>query len=163
MEDIINCVEAYEPEPWLCPMEPSSIIGPPKFTYGEQRQYGDVKAPHLGIDLTAPEGTLLAMPFAGKVVAVRSGGGWGNRVYMKARHSEDYVAYCHCKRIWADIGDEYERGASVAAVGSTGNSTGPHLHLMVSGIFKFWWPEDPYMALAYLKNPRYLFDFGGAR
>ena len=39
--------------------------------------------------------------------------------------------YAHCSKIYAKVGQEVEAGDVIAAVGSTGNSTGPHLHLEI--------------------------------
>lgn len=163
LEEVIACIDAYKNPLWLCPIDPMNMTGPPKFTFGEKRVYGDREAPHLGIDLAAPAGTLLSAPFPCEVVRVANRGAWGNRVYMKRHDSEDYVAYCHCDKVWAEVGEVYERGATVATVGNSGNSTGPHVHTMASGILRFWesW-DNPWVALSYLKNPRYLFDFKGA-
>ena len=63
--------------------------------------------------------------------------GYGN--YIKIDHGGGLeTAYGHCSVLAANVGDEVERGQTIAYVGSTGNSTGPHLHfeVKIDGEFK---------------------------
>ena len=93
---------------------------------------------HLGMDFTAPLGTELWAPARSVVVKVRRSTrkGWGN--FITIRIIEGYwqglnLTFCHCQDI-ADLkkGDELEAGQVIAWVGSTGNSTAPHVHVMCS-------------------------------
>ena len=68
--------------------------------------------------------------YAGVVTAVGSNQSYGN--YVKLRHSENLeTIYCHCEAVLCKAGDEVTVEDAIALVGSTGVSTGPHLHLSV--------------------------------
>lgn len=92
---------------------------------------------HCGVDIAAAEGTeLLTVAKCVVTSIVHSNRGWGNRIYFKileGPYKHYKVAYCHCLKIDQGIkkGDVLEKGILVAWVGTTGNSTGPHLHLMI--------------------------------
>ena len=85
---------------------------------------------HTGIDLAAAAGTKIYPVYAGVVTAVGSNQSYGN--YVKLRHSENLeTIYCHCEAVLCKAGDEVTVEDAIALVGSTGVSTGPHLHLSV--------------------------------
>ncbi|MBN2781026.1 MAG: peptidoglycan DD-metalloendopeptidase family protein, partial [Candidatus Marinimicrobia bacterium] len=86
---------------------------------------------HSGIDLAANRGTPVHASGNGKVIyASYSYGGYGNVV--KVDHGYGFVTvYAHLNRIKVEKGDTVERGALLGEVGSTGRSTGPHLHYEV--------------------------------
>ena len=86
---------------------------------------------HKGIDIAAAEGTPVLSAAAGEVVyAERSSGGYGNLVIIK--HDGGWITvYGHNSRILVDEGDRVGQGAAIAEVGSTGRSTGPHLHFEI--------------------------------
>jgi len=82
---------------------------------------------HKGIDLAADTGT--PVESVGDGVVTRSGwnGGYGN--YVEIKHSAGYeTAYAHLSKINVKKGERVTQGELIGAVGSTGNSTGPHLH-----------------------------------
>lgn len=84
-------------------------------------------AKHKGIDFGAPTGTPVSA--AGDGVVVRAGwyGGYGN--YVLIRHNKDYsTAYGHLSKIQVKAGQAVKQRQIIGNVGSTGNSTGPHLH-----------------------------------
>jgi murein DD-endopeptidase MepM/ murein hydrolase activator NlpD len=87
--------------------------------------------PHKGIDIAAEEGTPVYAAADGEVVfADASKGGYGNLVILK--HSAGWMTiYGHNSRILVDEGDHVRQGAAIAEVGSTGRSTGPHLHFEI--------------------------------
>lgn len=87
--------------------------------------------PHKGIDIAAPEGRPVLAAAAGEVVhADNSAGGYGNLVILK--HSGGWMTvYGHNSRILVDEGETVRQGAAIAEVGSTGRSTGPHLHFEI--------------------------------
>lgn len=85
---------------------------------------------HEGIDIPAPEGTPIHAAVSGVVVVAGWVQGYGNTVVIRdAVH--DYL-YGHQSRIAVHVGDIVKTGDVVGYVGSTGNSTGPHLHFGIS-------------------------------
>jgi len=82
---------------------------------------------HQGLDLAAPEGTPVHAARAGKVVFSGQRGDYGNLVVVEhADGSSTY--YGHCRDLLVSEGDRVTAGQVLATVGSTGLSTGPHLH-----------------------------------
>ena len=100
------------------------------FGYRIDPVYKDRRA-HKGIDFASPLGTPIYATGNGKVVdAGFSTGGHGNRVVIN--HGFGYqTLYGHMYRIKARVGDEVKRGEVIGYVGSTGKSTGPHVHYEV--------------------------------
>lgn len=86
---------------------------------------------HRGIDIGAPTGTPVMAAAAGEVVfAGWNSGGFGNLVDI--RHPDGSLTrYAHNSRILVRRGQQVEQGQQISAIGSTGNSTGPHLHFEV--------------------------------
>jgi murein DD-endopeptidase MepM/ murein hydrolase activator NlpD len=85
---------------------------------------------HTGIDLAAPEGTPVAAAYAGKVVRSGESDVWGK--YVLIEHSDGFETYyCHLNEIYASEGTVIRNGETLGVVGSTGWSTGPHLHFEV--------------------------------
>ena len=85
---------------------------------------------HTGIDLAAAEGTGVAAAYGGKVIEAGYTSGRGN--YILIEHSDSLqTLYCHLSRIDAETGDTVGAGDTIGLVGSTGMSTGPHLHFEV--------------------------------
>jgi murein DD-endopeptidase MepM/ murein hydrolase activator NlpD len=86
--------------------------------------------PHEGIDVTAKMGTGIDAPAAGIVTDVKWQEGYGNMITLD--HGYGLVTrYAHCSRIFVARGQRVKRGQKIAEVGSTGISTGPHLHYEV--------------------------------
>jgi len=85
---------------------------------------------HSGVDLAALEGTSVFAPFPGEVIHVGPAGGCGNHVTVRHRPGLETL-YCHLSAVDVKPGDRVLAGDRLGAVGSTGNSTGPHLHLEV--------------------------------
>lgn len=85
---------------------------------------------HQGLDFAAPTGTPVLASAGGTVIMAGWGGGYGNVVQI--RHSNGLVTrYAHLSRIGVKQGQTVAQGARIGAVGSTGLSTGPHLHYEV--------------------------------
>ncbi len=85
---------------------------------------------HQGIDFAAPSGTPVLASAAGKVVMAGWSGGYGNVIALQ--HGRNMVTrYAHLSRISVKVGDTVAQGQRIGAVGSTGLSTGPHLHYEV--------------------------------
>ena len=86
---------------------------------------------HGGIDMAAPEGTPIYAPGAGTVVATGRGGGYGLYVMMDHPPTPYRSLLGHLSRVDVKEGEQVEPGSMIGAVGSTGLSTGPHLHFEV--------------------------------
>lgn len=86
--------------------------------------------PHEGIDIAAPYGTRILAPAAGRVVQVGRDGGYGLLVVIDHGYGLE-TRYAHMSRTAAVVGQEVARGDLLGWVGSTGLSTGPHLHYEV--------------------------------
>lgn len=85
---------------------------------------------HTGLDLAAAEGTPVSAAFYGKIIETGSSDVWGNYVLME--HSEGLrTYYCHLSEIYVSEGAVIRQGETIGTVGSTGWSTGPHLHFEV--------------------------------
>jgi hypothetical protein len=86
--------------------------------------------PHQGVDVAAPMGREIEAAAAGAVTSVRWEDGYGNIVTID--HGYGVVTrYAHCSRILVVRGQRVTRGQKIALVGSTGESTGPHVHYEV--------------------------------
>jgi murein DD-endopeptidase MepM/ murein hydrolase activator NlpD len=87
---------------------------------------------HKGVDFAAPSGTPIYAAGSGRVASAGRNGGYGN--YVQIRHSGEYsTAYGHMSRIAKAIraGARVQQGQVIGYVGTTGRSTGPHLHYEV--------------------------------
>ena len=85
---------------------------------------------HKGIDIGAPTGTPIYAAEDGIVTFVGWYGGYGNLI--KVQHANGYETYYgHCSSIVTSAGATISKGDLIGYVGSTGNSTGPHLHFEV--------------------------------
>ncbi len=90
---------------------------------------------HTGIDLAAPEGTPIAAAYGGTVQDTGYTSGRGN--YILLSHGDNLqTLYCHLSEIDVRTGDTVDAGGMIGLVGTTGMSTGPHLHfeLRVDGV-----------------------------
>jgi murein DD-endopeptidase MepM/ murein hydrolase activator NlpD len=90
---------------------------------------------HEGIDFAAPIGTPIVAAAGGVVITAEYNHGYGNM--LEIDHGNDIVTrYGHTSKLLVKVGDIVRRGQHVANVGSTGRSTGPHLHfeVLVKGV-----------------------------
>lgn len=85
---------------------------------------------HGGLDIGAPMGSPVFAPQAGVVIFSGAYGGYGNVVVLNHGNSL-YTVYGHNSRLLVQQGDTVYRGQVISLVGSTGRSTGPHLHFEV--------------------------------
>ncbi|EAU42564.1 probable metalloendopeptidase protein [Fulvimarina pelagi HTCC2506] len=88
------------------------------------------RALHAGIDYAARSGTPIRSTAAGTIVRAGRSGGYGNLVEIDHGNGIK-TRFGHMARIDVEVGDEVPRGAQLGTVGSTGRSTGPHLHYEV--------------------------------
>ena len=91
--------------------------------------YGDVRT-HTGIDFRAATGTAVRAAGAGKVVFAGAKGGYGNTVIIDHGNSLATL-YAHNSTLTVGVGQSVAKGQTVSRAGSTGLSTGPHLHFEV--------------------------------
>ena len=89
-----------------------------------------VKNLHRGVDIAVAEGTVIKAVQDGRVASAGENGDYGLCVVI--RDNKGYLSrYAHCSSLNVHAGQKVKRGDVIAAVGSTGSSTGPHLHLEV--------------------------------
>ncbi|GIE79221.1 hypothetical protein Aph02nite_51710 [Actinoplanes philippinensis] len=85
---------------------------------------------HAGVDLAAPHGTAIVAAGAGVVVATGAHGGYGNAILID--HGNGWLThYGHLSAISVQVGQRVRAGEHIGDEGSTGHSTGPHLHFEV--------------------------------
>lgn len=99
---------------------------------------------HTGLDFAAPTGTPIYAVASGAVTETGWAGAYGNRTVETLPDGTE-LWYCHQSAIGVKVGQQVLSGQAIGAVGSTGNTTGPHVHLEVrpgGGD-----PVDPYQAL----------------
>ncbi len=85
---------------------------------------------HSGLDIGAPKGTAIKAAAGGTVTFAGYSGGYG--YVVKISHGSGIQTYyAHCSKLYVKKGDTVSAGDKIAAVGSTGNSTGNHLHFEV--------------------------------
>jgi murein DD-endopeptidase MepM/ murein hydrolase activator NlpD len=97
---------------------------------------------HMGIDYSAPTGTPIFSVATGKVVHLGYSGAFGNLIILEhPGNYRTYYAHLSNYNVELEVGNEVRRGLEIGYVGSTGRSTGPHLHfeLRKDGIY-----VDPY-------------------
>ncbi|MFN2449909.1 MAG: murein hydrolase activator EnvC [Candidatus Baltobacteraceae bacterium] len=94
---------------------------------------------HQGLDIAAPMGTTVTAAAAGTIISAGWYGGYGN--YILIDHGSGMATgYGHLSQIFVAAGQQVQKGQAIGAVGSTGMSTGPHLHFEVRLSGK---PTDP--------------------
>ena len=144
MDLIIPSGEEYEEEDSSVPEHhyhaPAPIKSTPIYAgYYQRPVVGGVKTQdihgHNAIDIGAPVGTPILAAASGEVVISRSGGwngGYGN--YVAVRHSNGtQTLYAHNTSNVVGVGQKVVQGQVIGYIGSTGRSTGPHLHFEVRG------------------------------
>lgn len=123
----LSAPDDYLPDP---PMRFTGYIWPAKgvLTSGYGWRWGRM---HKGVDIAAPIGTPILAAAPGEVISAGwNSGGYGNLV--KVQHSDGSITlYAHNSRILVRKGQKVEQGEQIAAMGSTGYSTGPHLHFEI--------------------------------
>ncbi|MGT2531405.1 M23 family metallopeptidase [Streptomyces nojiriensis] len=102
---------------------------------------------HTGVDFIASSGTTVRAVGAGTVVSAGWGGAYGNEVVI--RHADgNYSQYGHLSSLSVSVGQSVTAGQTIGLSGSTGNSTGPHLHFEIRTGPSYGSDIDP---LAYLR------------
>ena len=90
---------------------------------------GTVPKDHTGTDIAAITGTKIKSATDGQVVLASEEGDYGK--HIKVQIGEVSIIYAHCNSLYVKEGDMVTQGQEIAEVGSTGNSTGPHLHFEI--------------------------------
>lgn len=88
------------------------------------------RSSHTGLDIATSSGTPIAAAASGTVTFSGYKGSYGNLLVISHGNGVQ-TYYGHCSKLYVSAGTQVSQGQTVAAVGSTGNSTGPHLHLEV--------------------------------
>lgn len=101
------------------------LSGPINSLYGSR--WGTL---HKGLDIGGSIGTAYSAAASGKVIAARWDGGYGNMIVIDHGNGVK-TRYAHSSKLLVAVGELVEQGQSIGLVGSTGNSTGPHLHFEV--------------------------------
>ncbi len=84
---------------------------------------------HTGLDIAAVTGTVIKSATDGTVILASSEGDYGN--HYEIQIDDVVIIYAHCNTLYLNEGDTVTQGQEIAEVGSTGNSTGPHLHFEI--------------------------------
>lgn len=107
-------------------MHPLNGGGTISSTYGSR--WGSF---HYGLDFAASAGTPIYAAASGKVIySGYNNGGYGKLIIID--HGNGYQTYyAHCSSLYVNVGDYVSQGQNIAGVGTTGNSTGNHLHFEV--------------------------------
>jgi murein DD-endopeptidase MepM/ murein hydrolase activator NlpD len=93
--------------------------------------FTNLLAQHPGIDFSAPSGTPIIASGNGTVTSLGYDAAYGN--YLMISHSDGFASkYAHARKIHVRQGQVVKRGEIIAEVGSTGRSTGPHLHYEIT-------------------------------
>lgn len=147
-EDFVrNVAYAQEPQPSAEPANPLKTefmpgVGPVTDGFGERiHPITGNPSNHNGADIAENTGTPVIVPYNGTVTETGYNDVYGN--YVKVDHHNGIETfYGHCDTITCAVNDQVTAGQSIATVGSTGLSTGSHLHfsLIINGEYKN--PED---------------------
>ena len=111
---------------WPCPSSHtiSSYYGP------REQPVAGASTDHKGIDIAASYGAAIVASASGRVTTATYSSSAGNYVVISHGNGISTV-YMHCSALYVSVGDTVEQGETIAAVGSTGYSTGNHLHFGV--------------------------------
>ena len=105
------------------------VTGTVTSRYGTREATEVVSANHAGIDIGANEGTPIYASMDGTVEVSSEEGEYGKHIDIV--NGDVLTRYAHCSKLLVEEGDEVKQGDKIAEVGSTGNSTGPHLHFEI--------------------------------
>lgn len=97
--------------------------------YGKREATEVVSANHQGIDIGANKGTAIYAAMDGTVTTASEEGEYGKHIDIT--NADVLTRYAHCSKLLVKEGDKVKKGDKIAEVGSTGNSTGPHLHFEI--------------------------------
>ncbi|MBA3783795.1 MAG: peptidoglycan DD-metalloendopeptidase family protein [Nocardioides sp.] len=127
-----------EKNQWVLPVDGYRITA----TFGMSS--GLWSSSHTGLDFAAPSGTPIHAVAGGVVTSTGYDGAYGNKTVITLEDGTE-IWYCHQTSYLVNTGDSVAPGEVIGSIGSTGNVTGPHLHLEVRPDPET--PIDPYTAL----------------
>lgn len=134
-------------------LEGLPVIGRISSTFSRSRRHPilHIRRPHLGVDIAAPRGTHIIAPAAGRVTFVGHKFGFG--LVVEIQHTPAVkTRYAHMRAAAVKVGDQLARGDQIGTVGTSGITTGPHLHyeVLVRGAqvdpLRFVLPQAPLVA-----------------
>jgi murein DD-endopeptidase MepM/ murein hydrolase activator NlpD len=103
---------------------------------------------HSGTDIAAPQGTPVLAAFDGKVDVADFVGGYGLTIVLQHNKGTEQTLYAHLSELFVKPGETVKQGEAIGRVGSTGLSTGPHLHFEFRKLTQEGWVVmDPGTAL----------------
>ena len=105
------------------------VTGTVTSRYGAREETEVVSANHGGIDIGANTGTPIYAAMDGTVTVSSEEGEYGKHIDIE--NGEVLTRYAHCSKLLVKEGQKVKKGDKIAEVGSTGNSTGPHLHFEI--------------------------------
>lgn len=117
------------------PKYPGYYIMPAPGTSRTQTVHG-----HNGSDFAGPVGTPVLAAAGGTVRVAKSSGynfGYGNYIVVSHPNGSETI-YAHLSRVFVNAGQTVTQGQNIGAIGSSGNSTGPHLHFEIRGAYNPW-------------------------
>lgn len=112
--------------------------------FGAREPTSIISANHEGIDIGANVGTPIICSMEGSVIEASDYGDYGK--HIKIQNNDIITVYAHCSNLFVNVGDYISQGQKIAEVGSTGRSTGPHLHFEIRYNYN---AIDPQKILAY--------------
>ncbi|MBR1628192.1 MAG: peptidoglycan DD-metalloendopeptidase family protein [Lachnospiraceae bacterium] len=135
--------DAVEEEEETADATASGFIWPCPSSHTITSEYGTREAPtagasteHRGIDIGAAQGSAIVAAQSGTVITATYSTSGGNMVVISHGKNANgqlvCTAYMHASELYVSVGDQVSQGETIAAVGSTGYSTGPHLHFGVT-------------------------------
>ena len=105
------------------------VTGTVTSRYGKREATEVVSANHQGIDIGANEGTPIYASIEGTVTVASEEGEYGKHIDIT--NGDVLTRYAHCSKLLVKEGEKVKQGDKIAEVGSTGNSSGPHLHFEI--------------------------------
>ncbi|MCW2960726.1 MAG: peptidase [Thermoleophilia bacterium] len=158
--------------PMVSPVDPNSVL--PGGQFGERDNIGGVnllpngKEMHHGVDYSVPEGTPIVAAADGTVIVAETNP-YGGGLEVVIDHGVDdqgkpvFSRYLHQSAIETAVGAQVKQGERIGLVGSTGNTTGAHLHFEVSNAFtKHDWSKETVDPNVYISGARTLAPGEGA-
>jgi len=106
------------------------VFGTKSSGFGERESTNPIVTKfHTGVDIAADQGTVISSAISGTVTQVSNAGDYGKHIRIET--GDLVTLYAHCSKIYVEEGQEITQGDAIGEVGTTGNSTGPHLHFEI--------------------------------